>query len=111
MQLRPLFLALAAASLSGCGTESKSAEAATTARADSSGGLVIAPSTPYRPNNANVSTALVVNVVGESGVAAPAPAPACQNEDPQPGTVFWVDGIREGKPLPNERRYSLVDGS
>jgi hypothetical protein len=109
MQLRFLVLALAAASLGGCGSESKSAEAATTARADSSGGLVIAPTTPYRPSSAEVSTALVVNLVGNS--SNPAPAAVCQDEEPQAGTVFWVDGIREGKPLPNERRYSLVDGS
>src|SRR4051812_25399424 len=109
MKLRSLLIFLAAAVLGACSTESKSAEAATTIRADSSGGLVIAPSSPYRPNGANVSTALVVNLVGDSGT--PAPTPVCQGEDPQPGTVFWVDGIREGKPLPNERRYSLVDGS
>lgn len=69
----------------------------------------MAPTTPYHPNNADVSTALVVNLVGDS--TAPAPTPTCEGEDTQPGTVFWVDGIREGKPLPNERRYSLVDGN
>jgi len=70
---------------------------------------VIAPSTPYKPSETNVSTALVVNVVGDS--TATRPAPACESDEPEPGTVFWVDGIREGKPLPNERRYSLVNGS
>lgn len=69
----------------------------------------MAPTTPYHPTAGNVSTALVVNVVGDS--TAPAPTPACQSAEPQPGTVFWVDGIREGKPLPNERRYTLINGS
>jgi hypothetical protein len=110
MMPRPLLLALAVgAALAGCKTDSKSAEAASVTHADSSGGLVIPPSTPYHPNATGASTALVVNLVGDS--SASAPAPACQTDDPQPGTVFWVDGIREGKPLPNERRYTLVDGS
>jgi hypothetical protein len=104
----PLLMILAATAIAGCGGDSRAAEAAS-ARPDSSGGLVIAPSTPYRPTGVESSTALVVNLVGDS--TAPAPTPACKSDDPQPGTVFWVDGIREGKPLPNERRYSLVDGS
>lgn len=69
----------------------------------------MAPTTPYRLSNVEASTALVVTLVGDS--TAPAPTPTCKTEDPQPVTVFWVDGIREGKPLPNERRYSLVNGS
>jgi hypothetical protein len=51
----------------------------------------------------------VVNVVGDS--TATTQAPACETQAPQAETVFWVDGIREGKRLPNERRYSLVNGS
>lgn len=102
---------LAFAAIAACGGESGSAEAASAQRADSSGGLVMAPSTPYHPTAGNVSTALVVNLVGDSTAPAPAPAAACQASEPQPGTVFWVDGIREGKPLPNERRYTLVNGS
>ena len=109
MKPRAALIALAAAVLSVC-TESNSAETASKgARADSAGGLVIAPSTPYRPNGVATSTALVVNVVGDS--TSPAPTPACQSSEPEPGTVFWVDGIREGKPLTNERRYTLVNGS
>lgn len=104
-----LILLAGAAAISACGGDSKSAEAASRITSDSAGGLVIAPSTPYRPSTAEVSTALVVNIVGDS--TAPEPVPACKSEEPQPGTVFWVDGIREGKPLPNERRYSLVNGS
>jgi hypothetical protein len=110
MMHRSPLIALAAATLVAACSDSKSAEAASKqARADSSGGLVIAPSAPYRPTGPQVSTALVVNVVGDS--TAPEPPAACKTDDPQPGTVFWVDGIREGKPLPNERRYSLVNGS
>jgi hypothetical protein len=109
MRPHAALIALAAAVLSGC-DESKSAEAASkNVRADSAGGLVIAPSTPYRPNGIATSTALVVNLIGE--LTSSAPAPACTTEEPAPGTVFWVDGIREGKPLPNERRYTLVNGS
>jgi hypothetical protein len=109
MKPRSHLLMLALAAAAACGNDSKSAEAASAERPDSSGGLVMAPSTPYHPTAGNLSTALVVNVVGDS--TAPAPAPACQSDEPQPGTVFWVDGIREGKPLPNERRYSLINGS
>ena len=71
---------------------------------------MIAPSTPYHPNNVQSSTALVVTMVGDS--TAPEPTPTCTSGDPSPSpeTVFWVDGIREGKALPNERRYSLVNG-
>jgi hypothetical protein len=108
MKPRSLLFAVAALAAAGCGGESKSAEAASVARSDSSGGLVIAPSTPYHPNNVQSSTALVVTMVGDS--TAPEPTPTCTSGDPSPETVFWVDGIREGKALPNERRYSLVNG-
>jgi hypothetical protein len=67
-------------------------------------------STPTR-SGAETSTALVVNLVGDSTSQAPAAAPACKTQVAEPGTVFWVDGIREGKPLSNERRYSLVNGN
>jgi hypothetical protein len=105
-----LLILAAAAGISACG-ESKSAEAASKdTRHDSAGGLVIAPSTPYRPNGAETSTALVVNLVADS--TSPPVTPSCKSDDvSEAGTVFWVDGIREGKPLPNERRYSLVNGS
>ena len=104
-----LILLAAAAGVAAC-SDSKSAEAASQkTRADSSGGLIIASGAPYKATGVEASTALVVNVVGDS--SAPPPAPACQSEDPQPGTVFWVDGIREGKPLPNERRYTLLNGN
>jgi hypothetical protein len=111
MMPRSLSLALlaAAAALSACGQESKPAQAATKEKADSAGGLVIAPGVPYRPTNGAASTALVVTMVGDS-TAGPAVTPGCANAEPAPETVFWVDGVREGKALPNERRYSLVDG-
>lgn len=69
----------------------------------------MAPSTPYRPTASDTSADLVVTLVGDSTPAATAPACgtglATATE-----TVFWVDGIREGKPLTNERRYELVNG-
>ena len=97
-----------AVALGGC-RDSKAVQAASTTKSDSAGGLVIAPSAPYRPSEVEGSTALVVNLVGNP--AEPAPAAACRSEDPKPGTVFWVDGIRQGKPLPNERRYTLLNGN
>jgi hypothetical protein len=110
--MKPLSLALALSiglSAAACSGDSKAAEAASGLRADSAGGLVEAPSTPYKPTEAEASTALVVTLVGDT--AAPVQPAACTtNGEPSPATVFWVDGIREGKPLPNERRYSLVNG-
>ena len=103
------FALLAAAALStACGGSSEPAESASDIRTDSAGGLVIAPSTPYRATQSGTATDLVVTVSGDSaGLTATttcAGAPAGE-------TVFWVDGIREGKPLPNERRYQLTNGA
>ena len=110
MQRRPsILLALVSLAVTACGGTSDSAESGSILRTDSAGGLVIAPSTPYRPTDAESSTDLVVTLVGDS--SAQAPATSCTGGDTQPETVFWVDGIREGKPLPNERRYTLVGGS
>jgi hypothetical protein len=109
MMPRTLVLAIACLAAAACGGESKSAEAASVVKSDSAGGLVWAPSTPYRPSNVESSTALVVTLVGDP--SAPVPKPACTTGDaPSPETVFWVEGVHEGKALPNERRYSLVDG-
>lgn len=69
--------------------------------ADSAGGLVEAPSEPYRETGAG-SGALVVTLSADS---AATPAPTCGSSEPE--TVFWIDGLREGKALPNERRYEL----
>lgn len=112
MKPRNLFLVIAALAAAACGGESKSAEAASAVKSDSSGGLVMAPSTPYRPSQVESSTALVVTLVGDTSVSAQKPACSSNSdESPGPETVFWVEGVREGKPLPNERRYSLVNGS
>ena len=110
--MKPLSLALPVALTLAiaCGGESKSAEAASELRADSAGGLVVAPTTPYRATGGDAPTDLVVTMSGDSATPAAA-APACAAAAGSPGTVFWVDGIREGKPLPNERRYTLVNGA
>jgi hypothetical protein len=108
--LRIGFLLAASLVVAGCGGDSKAAQPASALHSDSAGGLVIAPSTPYRPTDGEASTALVVNLAGGSTVEAPAPSPACASGEANPETIFWVDGIREGKPLPNERRYTLVNG-
>ena len=100
-----------ALTVAACGGGSKSAESASELRSDSAGGLVVAPTTPYRPTDGDAATALVVNLAGDSTGGAPTSTPACESGEPNPETVFWVDGIREGKPLPNERRYTLVNGA
>ena len=69
---------------------------------------MIAPSTPYRATQSGTATDLVVTVSGDSaGLTA---TTTCAGS-PAGETVFWVDGIREGKPLPNERRYQLTNGA
>ena len=110
--MKPLSLAFALSiglSAAACSGDSKSVETASGLRADSAGGLVEAPTTPYRPTDAEASTALVVTLVGDTAAQAP-PAACTTTGEPSPATVFWVDGLREGKPLPNERRYELVNG-
>jgi hypothetical protein len=108
MPLRLALLIAAAAATAACGPGDDAAASASDIRTDSAGGLVVAPSTPYRPTDGDASTALVVTVAGDS---AATPAGACTAGTPATSeTVFWVDGIREGKPLPNERRYQLVNG-
>lgn len=104
-----LILIAALATLPACSADRKPAEAASI-RTDSAGGLVIPPSEPYHPTGAEASSALVVTLVGDS--TAPAkPAGACATGTTSGETVFWLDGIREGKALPNERRYDLVNGA
>lgn len=107
MKLLRLTLALGIAA--ACGSSSDSAEPGSALRSDSAGGLVEAPSTPYRPTAAETATALVVTIGGDS--TATQTTPACAPQTANPETIFWVDGIREGKPLPNERRYQLVNGA
>src|SRR5207244_687234 len=89
----------AAVALSACGGDAKPEQSASGERTDSSAGLVIPTATAYKPTGDIASAALVVNLVGDP--AAPVPVPACADAEPGPGTVFWVEGIREGKPLPN----------
>lgn len=110
---RRVLLALTAAlatTVSGCSSDSESAELAAIAglRSDSAGGLVMAPSTPYKATGATAPGALVVTLSGES--TTPDDAIGCAPSKPGSAfeTVFWVDGIREGKALPQDRRYELV---
>lgn len=110
--MKPLYLtvtvALSLAAATGCSSDQKSAEAASGVRTDSAAGLVIPPSTPYRPTANEAPTTLIVTLTGDS-TAAPLAGPKCADgTTPQIETVFWLDGIREGKALPNERRYELV---
>ena len=112
MKPRRLVLALAASiSVTACSDDQISAESASGLRADSAGGLVIPPSTPYRPTGADASTALVVTLMGDSAPGVTANATCRPGAVPAIETVFWLDGIREGKPLTNERRYALVNGN
>lgn len=110
--MKPSLLFALAASIAlatACSTDRPADGSASDLRSDSAGGLVIPPSTPYRPTDVAASTALVVTLVGDSTVAS-VPARDCAGGTATNGTVFWVDGIREGKPLPNERRYQLANG-
>lgn len=112
--------ALAASALcstSGCSTDAKMANSAVARQqgmhSDSAGGLVVAPRTPYIPG-ANAGPAALVIRVASDTVAAPSKASdgTCEVMAAKPASVsdavLWVDGIRQGKPLPQERRYQLV---
>jgi hypothetical protein len=105
-----IIVAALATSLAACSGDQKAAEAASELHTDSAGGLVIAPSSPYHPTGVEASSALVVSLVGDSTTAAK-PTGDCASASSGAETVFWVDGIREGKPLPNERRYQLINGA
>lgn len=112
-------VAVAAAALSltisGCSNDGSQAQSASreSTRADSAGGLVMAPTTPYKPTDANPPTALVVTLAGDSTTAPASSVPGCTTagSEAAPETVFWVDGIREGKRLPEDRRYELVSSA
>ncbi len=113
MQTRMIRIACAAAvaAASACSKAStpKKAQAAEETKADSAGGLIVPPSEPYKAGASTAQTALVVSLVGDSGLA-PRVAPACKSSDVDSSaatTIFWLDGIREGKPLPQDRRYEL----
>jgi hypothetical protein len=113
----PALAASALCSSSGCSTDAKTAKSAEVAtqqgtHSDSAGGLVVAPRTPYLPGAHPGPAALVITVSSDSlaaskaseGTCEVAPAKAVSVSD----AVLWVDGIRQGKPLPQERRYQLV---
>ena len=102
-------LVAAAAATAACGQDSDAAASASGIHTDSAGGLVIPPSTPYRPTEGEASTALVVTVAGDS-TGSTTGGSACASGPAGVETVFWVDGIRSGKALPNERRYELLNG-
>lgn len=100
-------LAAAALSSAACGSGSRPAESASGITTDSAAGLVVPPSTPYRPSDGGAATDLIVTVAGDT--TATGITSACVGASATE-SVFWVDGIREGKPLPNERRYHLSNG-
>jgi len=105
-------------SISGCSADTKTAHSAEVAKqqgthSDSAGGLVVAPRTPYVPGSHSGPAALVITVAADSvrspsilttGTCEVAAAKPVSTSD----AVLWVDGVREGKPLPQERRYELV---
>ena len=111
--MKPLRIASAfaviLAAASACASEKNTAEAASDVRTDSAGGLVISSGIPYRESPSDASAALVLTVAGDSAAARSAPRCA-DGSSATGGTVFWVEGIHEGKPLPNERRYELESG-
>lgn len=111
MTPRRIVFALAATVSALACSNGKSAESASGLKADSAAGLVVPPSTPYRPTDAEASTALVVTLMGDSTAATPAGEACKPGTASTAETVFWLDGIREGKPLTNERRYQLVNGN
>jgi hypothetical protein len=100
----------------GCSSETvKSAEVATQQgmHSDSAGGLVIAPRTPYVPAAHSGPAALVISVARDSISAQSRPDDrTCEVAMSKPASVsdavLWVDGIRQGKPLPRDRRYELT---
>ena len=115
---RPLVAAVAVTALyltSGCSTDAARPAAAASARGahtDSARGVVVAPATPYLPGRSGPA-ALAINV-GRDSVAPPARAVdgtcevAAAPQSTANEAVVWVDGIRQGKPLPQARRYELV---
>ena len=115
-----LVSALAASALigvSGCSSgakTTKSAEVATQqgTHSDSAGGLVIAPRTPYVPGSHSGPAALVISLARDSVSPSRSLDGACEvpaaKSEAVSDAVLWVDGIREGKPLPQDRRYQLV---
>jgi hypothetical protein len=107
-------LAAAVGATSGCATDAAPAQSGSTrggrTHTDSAGGLIVAPSKPYVESSGGAG-GLAVTVGGDSltppradGVCEVMASPAVA----APDVVVWVDGIRQGKALPEERRYELV---
>jgi hypothetical protein len=111
--MKPLRIAPTVAILlaaAACSSDRGTAESGSDVRTDSAGGLVISSGIPYRETQSDAAAALVVTVPGDSSSGAS--APRCgDGSSATGGTVFWVEGIHEGKPLPNERRYQLLSGN
>jgi hypothetical protein len=110
-------VALAFCTTSGCSTDAKTAKSAEVAtqqgtHSDSAGGLVVAPRTPYLPRSHSGPAALVITVSPDSLAAPKANEGTCEVAPAKPASVsdavLWVDGIRQGKPITQERRYQLV---
>ncbi len=110
--------ASAVCSICGCSSGAKTPKSAEVAKqqgthSDSAGGLVVAPRTPYVPGAHSGPAALVISLAPDS-VGAPTTLAdgtcevAAANPVSTSDAVLWVDGIRQGKPLPQERRYQLV---
>src|SRR4051812_38125336 len=105
--------ACAASMMIGCGSDAAPAQAGSArgghTHTDSAGGVVVAPSTPYVAGHGGAAT-LAVQV--NDSVAPPRADGTCEvaatAEPASSDVVVWVDGIRQGKPLPEERRYQLV---
>src|SRR5438874_161207 len=112
MSIRFEFAAAVLLCLAGCTGDSTPARAAARSgglHADSAAGLVATPSDPYVIGQGG-SAALAVTI-GKDTIAPPIAAGTCEVASEPPvdagDAVVWVDGIREGKPLPRERRYQL----
>jgi hypothetical protein len=111
---RFLVLALSATMIVATGCSKDGASATRSARStrthtDSAGGLVVAPSTPYVSGHAG-SAGLQIRIADSS--APPRDSGSCEvpvsSTPAADDVVVWVDGVRRGKPLTDERRYELV---
>jgi hypothetical protein len=112
---RFLVLALSTTTMvaTGCSKDGASASAGSTpstqTHTDSAGGLIVAPGTPYVSGRAgsavlHIRIADAAAVPRDSGSCEVAAAPPPAADD----VVVWVDGVRQGKPLTDDRRYELV---
>jgi hypothetical protein len=100
----------------GCNAPRGDAAAAETAgrdslHSDSAGGLVVAPTTRYVTTSGG-RAAIVISLPADSTDKAVRPdTSSCgiaSSAQPASDAVVWIEGIREGKPLPEDRRYELI---